>query len=120
MLLDYAIIFEPLLYEGKDMNDMNDKQEILGEVKQRLAEIDSQMRVSLGTDAALRESQYRQKSSLERRFMKQIVTATSGLLERFDLKQVMEVINETVYHHEREYPLLQGWDESELNVQIDA
>ena len=111
-LLDYATIFESFLYQG---NNMNDEQENTMKVKQKLTEIDSQMKTSLGADTTLRQHQYRQRSALERKFMKQIVEVASDLLGEMDQKQVMEIIGKTVLLSHAETETIKHWlaDEDE-------
>ena len=78
--------------------------------------IDSEMKASLGTNMELRGKHYRQQISLERKFMKQIVSVSRELSQEFGVENTIEIIRNSVQLSHAETNTIRQWlvDEEEV------
>lgn len=86
----------------------NDETDLI-EARRRLSEIDAKMRAALGSDITLRGKLYRKRISLEKKFMKQIVTASSDLIGKLGAESVIKIVMDNVLLSHSEINTIKQW-----------
>jgi hypothetical protein len=99
---------------------MNNTDKATKEFKEKLAVIDLEMKSSLGSSTVYRDKNYKIKYSEERKFLRQIFTNSTEVLNLLDSEDVMNIIRSCIQLSSKETSTIRNWIQEEEEVFVSG